>query len=176
MAKRGGEMPSQAELHRVLEYFPETGKFVWRHRPEARQSWNTRYAGKQALTSRYKGYLWGNVLGSRTLLAHRIAFKYAFGREPFQIDHINGDRSDNRLCNLREVTCSENRRNSARPRNNTSGIIGVSRVPSGNWLAQIKVGGIIRSLGTYQSREEAGAARKAAEERLGFHPNHGRAA
>jgi hypothetical protein len=124
----------------------------------------------------HRGYRTGNILGGPTVRAHRVAFVYMYGYEPAQVDHINGDRSDNRLCNLREVTCSDNRRNSARPCNNTSGVIGVSRAPSGNWIAYIKVGGVMHNLGTHPTLEDAASARKAAEASLGFHPNHGREA
>jgi len=92
------------------------------------------------------------------------------------IDHINGRRDDNRWCNLREVTRKENCRNRKRPKTNTSGCIGVSqRENSGKWRAYINNDKNKRVyIGDFTSKEEAIAARKAAEIKYGYSPTHGR--
>src|SRR3546814_20735333 len=84
-------------------------------------------------------------------------------------------RSDNRLKNLRAVSIQQNRRNMRRPRRNTSGCLGVSRNPgSSTWRARIKVNGKEVHLGSFKTKSEAAAARKAADRLHGYPPNHGR--
>ncbi len=91
------------------------------------------------------------------------------------IDHINGDRGDNRISNLRVVTSTENNRNKAINKNNTSGVTGVTWSKSRRkWIAQIHIGKIGKALGGFDRVEDAIAARKNAETRYGFHENHGR--
>jgi hypothetical protein len=92
--------------------------------------------------------------------AHRVAWMIVHGRWPGAfIDHINGDKADNRLCNLREATASENNCNRAKPNTNTSGFKGVHlHRRSGKWKAQISVGGRRRHLGLFLTPEDAHAA------------------
>jgi len=92
-----------------------------------------------------------------------------------QIDHINGNRTDNSLQNLRLVSNSDNHKNQKMPSTNTSGIVGV-RVDkrTGAWVSDIFDAGKRIYVGTFSTKEEAVAARKEAERRLGYHANHGR--
>jgi hypothetical protein len=101
------------------------------------------------------GYLVVTVDGMR-LLAHRIAFAMSHGEWPHgQIDHIDGNRTNNRLSNLRDVTPGENNQNQRRARgNSTSGFLGVSRQRQ-RWKAEIKLDGRRYCLGTYDTPEEA---------------------
>jgi hypothetical protein len=134
--------------------------------------------GSRAFGTRCKiGYRRGCFQG-REYYAHRVAWALHTGAWPKgEIDHINGDKADNRIANLREVTKVENSRNMPLPANNTSGHIGVAWSKSDKrWTAYIKVGGRRRYLGNFLEKDDAIAARKAAEVRFGFHPNHGRAA
>lgn len=129
-----------ATLRELLRHEPETGKLFWRWRGEhffaeriagqAKASaarWNGRYAEKQAFTTMDNyGYFQGRVFdcGFR---AHRIIWALHFGEWPqFEVDHINGDRADNRICNLREATHAENLCNRGVQSNSKSGIKGVS--------------------------------------------------
>lgn len=177
-------------LRRLLRYEPETGKLFWNSREprdfvDGIQSaervclcWNARKAGKEALTALDKhGYFTGrfNRVG---LKAHRAAWAITHGEwPPDQIDHINGNRADNRIVNLRAVTLQENARNKARRRRSASEYNGVSfDMRSQSWCARIGFDGKEMSLGHFNSAEEAAAARKGAERALGFHPNHGRKA
>ena len=121
------------------------------------------------------GYLIINVK-YRLYKAHRLVWLYVHGRWPKEIDHINGDRADNRIENLREVTRSQNRRNSKKPSTNTSGHMGVylnkkkgKPFRAGIWHNNRQIW-----IGSYNSIEEAVAARKAAERKYGYSPNHGR--
>lgn len=80
------------------------------------------------------------------------------------VDHINCDKLDNRRCNLRLATRQQNMINRIRPsRNNKSGFIGVRQVRNGRWSSFIKADGKAVNLGTFDTIEEALAARRAAE-------------
>jgi hypothetical protein len=97
------------------------------------------------------------------------------GEKPEQIDHINGDKTDNRWQNLRNVSNRENCKNAAIGTNNTTGALGVWITRNGTYQADISVDGKKHYLGIYKTLEEAKSARKAAENKYGFHENHGRA-
>lgn len=156
---------SPCELQELLHYDPENGRLFWRD------------GSGEAFTSvDTKGYRRGTILGRR-IRAHRVIWALVHGEWPEQIDHINGDRQDNRLRNLRNVLSCENQRNMRRPSNNTSGIIGVSFfTASRRWRAHISFGGVQHHLGYFATKEEAAEARRRAEREFGYHPNHGRIA
>lgn len=181
MAKR--PMPDLAIARKLLDYDPETGILTWRVRDSemfksdlVAASWNERFAGKQAGGLTSGGYICVRILRAQ-LMAHRLAWFITHGTEPESLDHINGDTADNRLCNLRAVTHSENTRNAARRCDNTSGACGVKwHWQARLWTARITVDGKRMSLGYFRNKEDAIAARKAAERKYGFHENHGREA
>lgn len=101
------------------------------------------------------------------ILAHRLAWALHFGRWPDQaIDHINGDRTDNRIANLRLATVAENTRNGKRRSTNTSGYKGVSLTENGQWRATIVAGGRQSYLGRFSTAEDAHAAYVKAASRL----------
>lgn len=164
-----------ALLRELLTYDPETGKLFWRARnlshfdnPSRGRSWNTRHANKEAFTVGEQGYRRGMVF-RRMYLAHIAAWAIIHSEWPDgQVDHINGVRDDNRLANLRVVSRSDNCRNAKRRSTNTSGVNGVAKQGK-RWRAYI-----VEHLGLFDTIEEAAAARKEAEQRLGYHPNHGR--
>lgn len=180
-------LPDQETLLKLLRYDPETGKLYWRERTpdmfdvakprEICAAFNTRYAGQEAMThTDTHGYNQGK-LGRHVYLAHRAVWKIVTGEDPVEIDHLNGDRGDNRFANLRSTTHLENSRNKAIEARNTSGCIGVSfRSENSRWRARMKVNGRDISLGHFSSKEDAIRARKTAEKKFGFHPNHGRKA
>lgn len=152
---------TQSRLKELLHYDPETGLF-------------TRFSGKVAGAIRPDGYV--RIMLARELYyAHRLAWLYMTGSlPPEQIDHINGNKTDNRLANLRAVTNFENQKNQRKPVSNTSGIIGVVWHKTKNkWNAQIKHKGRSIHLGYFTDIEEAAAARAKASVQYGFHPNHG---
>lgn len=127
------------------------------------------------MPSRYKK-VW---IDGKNQYLHRVLWEEANGPIPegMQIDHINGDRYDNRLENLRVVTRQENMRNARRSCSNTSGVTGVSwNKRDQKWQAKIyDDNGKQVHLGFHANLDDAVAARKEAEERLGYHANHGRA-
>ncbi len=161
------------ELKRRLRYDPETGHIFWRE--------GQLRAGKRAFTYKSKrGYNVSTYKSNgecTTLAAHRVAWALHYGAFPSgQVDHINGDRTDNRIANLRDVVNAENARNSAMNSNNTSGVCGVYlHRQTGKWCAQISAFGKTVGLGLFADKSDAVIARKAAERVLGYHPNHGRA-
>lgn len=172
------DLPSPTELRQLLRYEAETGKLFWLPRDTGTRGgryFNTRYAGKEALTGPTKGYLAGSIR-DKPAKAHRVAWAIHFGEWPNgMIDHINQDRADNRITNLRVVGHIENGRNAKRHRTNTSGVTGVGWVKNKcRWRAMIKVGGHNHYIGMFLNFEDAVEARRAAEAEYGFHENHGR--
>lgn len=171
------ELPPAELLRNLLDYNPVTGILTWKPKPEAFHAaahWNNHYAGKEAGSARGDGYRRISING-KGYSSHRIAWLLHYGTVPTEIDHVNGKRDDNRIINLRNVTTAENRKNHAKPSNNTSGVVGVvwSRAIR-RWNAQIKVNRKCIFLGSFATIEEAAAARKCGEVAFGFHENHGR--
>lgn len=169
-------LPTIAELRKLLHYDPDTGALTWRRRAGARACWNTRYAGQGALACVHEdGYRKGRI--HRVLYrAHRVAWALHHGSWPAgHIDHVNGDRSDNRIANLRDVDRSTNQRNMRTPSDNTSGRIGVWwNKANGKWIAEIRAAGEKKHLGSFAQFEDACKARENAEQAYGYHKNHGR--
>lgn len=158
-------METLAEFKRYVSYDPETGLITSVKTGEVLGS--PREGGG-------KTYLRVMVNGKR-VRSHRIAWLFITGGFPEgEIDHINGNGCDNRTVNLREVSRAENCKNRRKPKNNTTGAVGVYRCRrTGGWLAQIRVNWQLKQLGTFKEFEKAVAARKQAELLYGFHPNHG---
>ena len=145
---------TQKRLKELLHYDPETGVFTYiRARSKVR-------VGDVAGTSGTRGYLQCNIDGKPYKL-HRLAWLYVHGDMPKEIDHINRDRSDNRILNLRVVSRSENNMNRAE-KPGRSGRPGVWKNKVG-WAAFIRSGGKRRYLGNYPSIELASQAYEAAK-------------
>lgn len=138
--------------------------------------WNTANAGKRALTYvDHNGYCVGNIWG-RPHKAHRVLWALSSGEWPEEVDHINGDRTDNRLANLRAVSRRENSRNVGRRADNSTGFVGVTMVPeTGRFRARVCSDGKSIHIGMFSSAEAAAAAQAGLRASLGFHENHGRA-
>jgi len=168
-------------LRKLLRYDGDTGRLFWlpRDSSEPRSAWwQSMYADKEALTSLSDGYRCGIIKG-KTYKAHRVIWAMHFGYWPdggWEIDHIDGNRTNNRLPNLRLVTRADNCRNRARGARNKSGHVGVAWSPRHNsWYAHIGIGNRkTKTLGYFKSIDDAVHARKAAEIQFGFHSNHGR--
>lgn len=191
VAPSKAKVPSARVLRRLLSYDPATGDLMWRSRPlwmfkgstpgyrrRAWTAWTKRYANQPAFkTVSNQGYL-VSTLFNQTFTAHRIIYCLQTGEwSSTEIDHINGNRADNRWCNLRAVSKTDQQRNMCRSRRNTSGQTGVYWSKAARkWAARIgsKSGSI--HLGLYDTLEGATLARKQAEQELGYHKNHGRVA
>lgn len=168
-------IPSQTFLREILSYDPDSGLLTWKERASGPAFWNSRYAGTTAFnTIDSRGYKFGKISRVR-FSTHRIIFKMETGEEPECIDHIDGDKTNNKWSNLRKVTWSQNRRNAAKPKTNTSGCAGVKWFRRDRrWRAYITVDLVRVDLGSFKEFKDAVASRKHAERKYGFHPNHGR--
>jgi len=160
---------NQAELKRLLSYDPDTGVFTW-----LVDRSNKVRVGHRAGVVNKRGYsvITINYTQHR---AHRLAWLYVHGRFPENnLDHVNRDKTDNRLCNLREATSTENNRNMPRKKANTSGVNGVHWSKSSRkWHAQISILGKTTHLGLFDDIKDAALMRWIAERRYGYHSNHG---
>ncbi len=151
------------ELSKNFRFCPETGQLFRK--------------GKETPvgTLGARGYLCCGFNG-KTLYVHRVIWCLHTGRDltpRVQIDHINHDRLDNRICNLRETDNTGNSMNKTMRTANTSGATGVYwHKAAGKWRAFITVGYKQIHLGLHADFDAAVVARKDAERRYGFHENH----
>jgi len=176
-------LPSAEYLREALAYDPASGTLTWLERPRSHfsdeRSWkktNSRMMGKPAFsTPSNNGYFVGTIDGRR-LVAHRVAYTIFHGSSPEgEIDHSNGNRRDNRIANLRDVSSSENRRNGSLSRRSSSGITGVTfNTQKRRWKAHITIGNTNLHLGYFATKDEAAQARRDAARRHGFAPQHGK--
>ena len=173
-------VPARA-LAEALVYDHKTGQIKWKARPgehfqtqRAASSWNSRNAGQPAFDRPNRcGHFEGQIF-SRRFLSHRVAWALYYDDWPEGfVDHIDGNPKNNRISNLRCVSHKENSRNSKRSRANTTGETGVVRV-GGEYRAEIRVDGEKHYLGRYPTVDSAAAARRLANQKFGFHQNHGR--
>ena len=157
-------------LKENLDYNPLTGIFTWKV-----DKASTVRKGDVAKGFNKTGYQRIRINQTKYML-HRLAWLYVYGKLPDgYIDHINGNPSDNRIENLRDVAHIENAHNLPIFSNNTSGRIGVGfKKDIGKWRARICVNGKSVWLGNFSNFEDACAARDDAERKYGFHDNHGR--
>lgn len=154
---------SQSELHRVLDYRPDSGEFTWKVKNGGRSTGVGEIAGGRT----HNGY-WRISIGGIRYLAHRLAWVYVFGEidNTKDIDHINGNPLDNRISNLRLATRSQNLLNKGRQKRNTSGIVGVTwNKKSRTWHAKGCLCGKDYFIGAFNSISDAAAARKEFETR-----------
>lgn len=167
-SKRIDQTLTAEQLRGAVDYEPETGIFRWRHRLDVANRWNSRYAGKIAGTSGSShGYCQISIDGSLHL-AHRLAYLHTTGEWPInQIDHADGDKTNNRWANLRDANQSENNANQTIRSNNSSGYKGVYwHVGGKKWKAQIVAGGKHHHIGYFDTAEAAADARAKAADLL----------
>lgn len=157
-----------ALLKERMEYNSSTGLFV------RTKSKGGKPKGSIAGNTDQDGYVVIGLFGNN-YKAHRLAWLWRYGCWPQgEIDHIDGVRSNNAISNLRDVSKSDNMKNTRRRKTNRSGITGVSFCSETNkWCARITVDGRLIQLGRFDDIAEASLARKAAEQQFGFHGNHG---
>ncbi|WP_422383304.1 HNH endonuclease [Roseibium album] len=170
-------------IRELLVYDPNTGTLWWKERDSkwfktksSWKSWNTEFAGTEAFTAlRDYNRMHGRIL-EKNYAKHRICWLHYYGSWPLGlIDHIDGNPSNNRIENLRDVDAVGNGRNQKRRNTNKSGQMGVCPTKDGEqWRAYITVKGKQIYLGHFRNKDRAIAARKSAELKYGFHPNHGR--
>ena len=141
-------------LRSVVRYEPETGAFYWL------VDRGPKHVGDRAGTITQQGYrqLTINTIAAR---ANRMAHLYMTGSHPVgQMDHINGDRQDDRWENLRDVTPSMNMQNrKAAQATNKSGLLGVFFLRRKNkWTARLRRRGVDHYIGHFDTPEQAHAA------------------
>lgn len=145
-------------LRSRLSYDPVSGLFRWIANADMRPAWNGRYAGTLAGSPTTNGYIKISLL-KKDIRAHRLAWLHVHGRWPHsEIDHINGFRTDNRLCNLREATVAENRRNKVGNLNNPNPKGVMFRKINRRWIAAIWLNGKNVHIGCFDTSDEAHAA------------------
>lgn len=156
---------TQERLKSLLSYDPDTGIFRWINSPT-----NCVKAGQVAGTPNLNGYV-RIIIDKKKYYAHRLAWLYVEGKWPKdQIDHINGNRSDNRIANLREVNQKQNSENVLSRTNNTSGERGVVWLKEKKkWRVQIRHNYKSLYFGNYKNFDEAVLVAKKERERLFTH-------
>lgn len=158
----------------LFHYEPSSGKLFWKKITTNR----VRVGDEAGTLCKSTGYT-NVVIGGRGYTLHRIAILLATGAydNTVQVDHIDHDRGNNRLSNLRVVSRAENMRNQSLRNTNKTGVTGVSvrytRKGTKRYTANIVYNYKPIFLGNYDTLEEAAAARAEAEIKYGFHPNHG---
>ena len=153
----------------LFDYDPLTG--IVTHRTQKVKAKVGERAGSSSKS--HSRYL--RIFGKK-VLEHRMIWLYIYGVLPQgEIDHINHDRGDNRLVNLREVSHQINMQNKPRYSNNHTGTSGVSiDKRNGKYRAYLSIAGKHKGLGYFIKYEDAVAARMAALKTVGgYHANHG---
>jgi len=160
---------TQKYLKELLYYNPDTGIFTWKE--------NRRRVKKGDVAGGFgeDGYI-QICIDRFTYRGHQLAWLYHYGEYPCgYVDHINHNRSDNSISNLRCVTAAENGKNRGKQSNNKSGYVGVHWDKTRRkWLASIKVNRRCINLGRFKERKDAIFARQQAENKYGFHSCHGK--
>lgn len=141
-------MKSREWLLENLDYDPETGALKWK-------TWSPGRRYDRAGSLHSNGYVIVIIDGKR-MLGHRIAWTIANGEIPrgMEIDHKNGNPSDNSISNLRIATRSQNARN-GRMRKNATGFRGVYITGNGKFQAMASLNGKLKALGTFETAEAA---------------------
>jgi len=162
-------MNTQIELKQQVKYNPTTGVFTW----IVSKSKIQKHANAGTL-DKSDGYRKITINGTQ-YKEHRLAVLYMTGQFPkHQVDHINHIRHDNRWCNLREVTHSQNGKNQKLSILNTTGVSGLHWYEATKkWQVSIRVSGKKKHLGYFINKDDAISARHKAEVKYGFHKNHG---
>lgn len=165
-------MLTQARLKELFHYNPETVIFT-----RLIKTSNNAKVGEMTSLKRSHGYIVFSV-DNVLYRAHRLVWLYVYGELPKeQIDHINHIRDDNRISNLRLATNRENSLNKPLTNRNKSKVFGVTWHKAANkWQVHITVDDKSNNiyLGIFSDKFEAICARKSAELKYGYHPNHGR--
>jgi hypothetical protein len=139
------------QLSKLLRYDSETGDLYWI------------ISNKKAGSNASNGYMQIKIM-QKVYCFHRVAWAIYYGEWPEQeLDHINRDKKDNRIHNLRLSTRNENNWNISPKKNNTSGFIGVYlHKKTGKWYSTIRTGVKRINLGYFDKIEDAVLARKEA--------------
>lgn len=154
-------MIDTARLRSALDYNPDTGVLTWAsvNKHSSKRVGDVAGCVDKSGTGPNYVVIW---IDNKSYRAHRLAFQIVTGLVPVgEIDHRNGDGTDNRWCNLRDVPQSINQKNKRKMSNNTSGITGVSYSrTTRKWQAYVSIDGKMKHLGWFSNKEDAANARK----------------
>ncbi len=143
-------MLTQERLKELFDYDPDTGLLTRRININYRAK-----IGDIITCLDHHGYIQLNIDG-KVVKGHRIIWLYVYGELPDSVDHINGIRNDNRICNLRSVSHETNQQNMRTKKiNNKTGFLGVNQHHSGSYEASLSVNGKKKHIGNYSTPEEA---------------------
>ncbi len=167
-------------LHPELTIIKKTGKATWKIKPEINQRnifWNKLHAFKE-INSKLNGYIHISIVYNRKrehIYLHKLIWFIVHNELSITIiDHINRDRSDNRINNLRSVAHSENQKNTSKLKNNKSGVTGVCWDGDRNkWRAQCGLNGKTKYLGLYSDISDAETVVRKFRSENGFTIDHG---
>lgn len=183
------KIPCKEYLEKYLMYCPGTGEFFWRFREESEfpakrffKVWNTRYANTKCgnwLPNKHSPFYRLEIqINMVRYLAHRLAVvmcgEHPANLDGMEIDHLNGNSSDNRICNLRVVSKRQNATNRVRSTLNTNGHTGIKwSKRERKWVARISFYNKTISLGYYDDIDDAIEARRRAKIAYGYTQRHG---
>ena len=172
--RKVAEYPTKKSARATFDYDGTTGRLIWR-RDYSLAFRRRALAGTEVLKRDASGYVIVSQrgVGGFTLFAHRIIWIWHNGPIPagMQVDHINGVRDDNRICNLRVVTRTVNLRN-AKSKRGRSGHIGCFEQPNGKWMAIASLNGKKTYLGTFKHKKDAAKAPRSARMANGYTARH----
>ena len=154
MARKSFSKKDRARIVEIVNYDPDTGKLTWKKR----QPFSSAEAGEE-VGSLSQGYRRVKIQG-QNILCHRLAWLLHYGEDAADfIDHINGNRADNRICNLRVVSKADNAKNRGAYKRLAKTLPkGVTYHPeTGKFRARIRCDGVLHSLGLFDTPEEAHA-------------------
>lgn len=162
----------QDELKSLLFYNNTSGHFTW---SKCKRGNQIRVGDRAGHISKAHGYETIKING-RNYKSHRLVFLYVDGRMPDgEVDHINQNRSDNRLENLRIVTTQDNLKNKGIMKNNSSGYNGIIwEKERDKFRVRISVNKKNVHIGRFKCLVDAVTARIKANIKYGFHENHGK--
>lgn len=168
-------------LNKVID-FRGDGVMIWKYRSldmcaslRSQSVWNVKFAGKPLVPQKAKiGYMTICIFNQKIYL-HKVIWVMANKRYPVErIDHIDGNRLNNSLDNLREVSHADNCRNVGTQADTISKSMGVRQHKTGRWSAYINPNKKQIHLGMYDEKEQAIKAFQEAAKSFGFHENHGK--
>lgn len=153
---------TQEYVQQLIEYDPRTGVAHWK------VDKGTARKGDKIQSISTKGY-YRISIDRRRISLHRVIWLYVYGTLPdLSVDHINRNKTDNRIVNLRLATNRQQHQNKSAQKNNTSGYVGVTwNKHAAKWVAQIWDAGVAHYLGVFDSKE--GAAQAYAEAKSQMH-------